>query len=93
MTTNKNPSTFSFSNSLLSEQVVELQPLLPQMENDHDPMLSVFDDPQEEELPMGFDIPINFGDSDFLQHEPELSDFSLMTTGLLPLQLCGGILQ
>ncbi|XP_037534813.1 signal transducer and activator of transcription 2 [Nematolebias whitei] len=77
-----------------AEQVVEPQPLLPQMETyDHDPMLSVFDEHQEEELLVGFDTTINFENCDFLQHEPGLSDFSIMTTGLFPLQSCGGIFQ
>ncbi|KAM6928108.1 signal transducer and activator of transcription 2 [Xenentodon cancila] len=71
---------------------VEDPPLLePPLEALHnDPMLSSSVEPQDEGFPSYMD---NFADSDFLQQDPALSDFSFTGFNTLQLQPCGSIFQ
>uniref|UniRef100_A0A1A8C6H1 Signal transducer and activator of transcription n=1 Tax=Nothobranchius kadleci TaxID=1051664 RepID=A0A1A8C6H1_NOTKA len=76
-----------------AEQGVDL-PLQSRMETfHHDPMLSDIAEHQDNELLMFLNDPNSFSDSDFLQHEALLPDFTLPGLNLPPPQPCGGIFQ
>lgn len=85
---------FLLSLSLLSEQDGDL-PLLnsPLEMPQHDPMLSGSVAAPEEDLLMYLNNPNLFLDSDNLQEEPGLPEFSLQVFNCLAPQSCGSIFQ
>lgn len=87
-------SVYFSSLSLLSEQNRDPHPVNSPLETFHpDPMLSGSDAAPHEDLLMYLNNPNLFADSDFLEDDPVLPEFSLQEFHCLTPQPCGSIFQ